>query len=400
MKGSSAYDGSVRLGDVCSLRSEAVHPSSCPDARYVGLEHLDSGNPQLRRWGEPSEVSSAKNRFHPGDVLYGKLRPYLDKAALPACPGICSTDILVLAPSDRLDAAFLAALVHSHAFLDRAIRTTKGVNHPRTSWASLASFEFRLPPLPEQRAIARALRAVQEAKEARRREAELERERKAALMAHLFTRGTRGEARGETELGELPETWRIVRLGDVVRTASGGTPDRTNPAYWGGDVPWVKTGEINYNTITDTEERITQTGLDNSSAKLLPAGTLLMAMFGQGVTRGRVAMLGIDATVNQACMAMIPCAVVEAGYLFHYLTYSYERIRVFGHGANQKNLNSSIIKSILLALPDLAEQREIADCLTKANAVDAARMRESSSLDELFPRHAEELMTGGYLQLH
>ncbi|MCI0419788.1 MAG: restriction endonuclease subunit S, partial [Acidobacteria bacterium] len=206
----------MRLGEVSSLRTEAIQPAQNPSVRYVGLEHIDSGNPSLTRWGTASEVSSSKSKFYAGDVLYGKLRPYLDKAALAKFDGICSTDILVLKSSEILSSQFLAFLAHTQAFVEYAVKATRGVNHPRTSWSSLASFQFSLPPLPEQRAIAHALRTMQSAIEARRREIALERERKAALMQHLFTRGTRGEPTEQTEIGEMPESWKVVKLGNLI----------------------------------------------------------------------------------------------------------------------------------------------------------------------------------------
>jgi type I restriction enzyme, S subunit len=107
-------------------------------------------------------------------------------------------------------------------------------------------------------------------------------------------------------IGEIPKHWGIVALGYVCNLTSGGTTDRNRPEYWNGNIPWVKTGEINYNQINQTEEYITELGLNNSSTKLASAGTLLMAMYGQGVTRGRVAILGIEASFNQACLAIAP----------------------------------------------------------------------------------------------
>jgi type I restriction enzyme, S subunit len=384
----------VQFGDVCSLRAENIHPSEIPNAVYVGLEHIDPGNPRLSRSGLPSEVNSSKSKFYTGDVLYGKLRPYLDKAVLAEQDGICSTDILVFKNTSETLGEFLVYRIHSSEFLDYAKRTTRGVNHPRTSWASLKEFEFEIPAICEQRAIARVLRAVQEAKEVRQRELSLERERKAALMQYLFMHGTRGEARKQTELGELPVTWRIVRLGDIASVVSGGTPDRSNPDYWNGDLPWVRTGEINYNLILDTGERITPEGLINSSARIIPKQTLLMAMYGQGVTRGRVAILGIDSAINQACAALLLNNNDSVEYLFHFLAFRYKSIRNLGHGANQKNLNSALVRSIPILLPTPAEQTEIAEvlcsCDTKVNALET----EELLLDELFKSMLEELMTG------
>jgi len=262
------------------------------------------------------------------------------------------------------------------------------------SKSGFKSIPIPLPPLAEQRAIARVLRAVQDAIAARRREVALERERKAALMQQLFTQGTRGEPTKHTEIGEMPESWRVVRLGDIANMTSGGTPDRSVPDYWNGDIPWVKTGEIDYSVINHTEEYISAAGLANSSAKWVEAGTLLMAMYGQGITRGKVAILGIRATLNQACAAIHLSEEALIGYVFYVLAYNYDGIRNLGHGANQKNLNSLLIKSIQMPLPGLAEQKEIANTLAACDAQIAAYERELSVLDDLFRALLEELMSG------
>lgn len=144
-----------------------------------------------------------------------------------------------------------------------------------------------------------------------------------------------------------------------------------------------------------TEERITQEGLENSAARILPAGTLLMAMYGQGVTRGKVAILGIDATLNQACAAITPTgADLSPRFAFHYLQFAYERIRVLGHGANQKNLNSHLVGSIPIPLPPPPEQEEIADALTAIDAKLRSVEHENDLLGELFNALLEGLMTG------
>lgn len=151
----------VSLGDVCSLRKEAVRPSDSPTDIYVGLEHIDSGDPTLKRRGDPKEVKSAKTRFREGEILYGKLRPYLDKAVLSARSGICSTDILVFVPDGTSIAGrFLVNALHTRRFVSYATSTMTGVNHPRTSWASLQKYQLALPPLPEQKRIAAVLSAV------------------------------------------------------------------------------------------------------------------------------------------------------------------------------------------------------------------------------------------------
>jgi type I restriction enzyme S subunit len=124
------------------------------------LEHIEPGNIRIQRWGKADDVRSLKTAFQQGDVLYGKLRPYLDKAVLAERDGICSTDILVIRAQSNLLPEFLAYLLHTSQFIAYAISTTTGVNHPRTSWKALQKFPIPFPPLSEQREIARMLQAV------------------------------------------------------------------------------------------------------------------------------------------------------------------------------------------------------------------------------------------------
>ena len=156
--------------------------------------------------------------------------------------------------------------------------------------------------------------------------------------------------------------WPIVRVGDVASIRSGGTPDRSNEAYWGGTIPWIKTGQIDFSVIQSADEFITQAGLENSAARMFPAGTILMAMYGQGVTRGRVAILGIDATTNQACAAIeVTSASIDRDFLYWSLAGKYLELRAISEsrGGNQSNLNSQLIRDVKISLPDLDAQHAI-----------------------------------------
>lgn len=162
----------------------------------------------------------------------------------------------------------------------------------------------------------------------------------------------------------LPEGWHSSTLGEIARITSGGTPDRSEASYWGGDVPWVTTGEIQFNTITDTTEKITAAGLRNSSAKIFPPGTLLMAMYGQGKTRGQVAKLGIEAATNQACAAILLEDGHDADFYFQYLSAHYQAIRELGNAGTQQNLSGGILKGVQVPVPAFGEQRRIARILS------------------------------------
>ena len=161
-------------------------------------------------------------------------------------------------------------------------------------------------------------------------------------------------------MSELPAGWKRAPLGEIAHISSGGTPNRARASYWGGDIPWVTTGEIQFNTITDTTEKLTPEGLRHSAAKLFPAGTLLMAMYGQGKTRGQVARLGIEATTNQACAAIQLRSGTDPDYVYQCLAASYTSLRELGNAGSQQNLNAGIIRNISVPLPPLPEQTRIA----------------------------------------
>jgi type I restriction enzyme S subunit len=167
-----------------------------------------------------------------------------------------------------------------------------------------------------------------------------------------------------TEVGVIPDDWDVKKLGDIALVSSGGTPNRSNLSYWNGNIPWITTSQIDFNTIISSNEFITELGLKNSSAKMYYQDTLLMAMYGQGKTRGKVGILGIDATINQACAAITINKDVYNNYVFFYLANNYEEIRKLSNTGNQENLNGNIIKSIFIPLPPVSEQKAIAHALS------------------------------------
>ena len=384
-----------QFGEVCERVKDTYKPVEGGTTPYVGLEHLAQGFPAFVGRGIENDIKSSKTAFKIGDILFGKLRPYLRKGAQADFDGISSTDILVFRAKGRCESGFLKYLIHCDEFINHAKSTTSGVQHPRTSWSSLKEFHLSLPSLPEQKKIAYILSTVQRTIEAQELLIQTTSELKKALMHKLFTEGLRNEPQKQTEIGPIPESWEFAKIGAITKIRSGGTPSRQNPAYWdGGDINWIKTGEVDYSKIVRTEERITKAGLENSSAKLFPAGTLLIAMYGQGVTRGKVAITGIEAATNQACAAIFPLEEVRTMYLYYFLEYKYDNIRNFAHGANQKNLSADLIKSFPLAYPNkVKEQNEIADILGIIDRKVSVARSKKRQLQVLFRILLHELMT-------
>lgn len=179
----------------------------------------------------------------------------------------------------------------------------------------------------------------------------------------------------ESDLPKTPENWIWTTIGSLFDVGSGGTPSRRKPEYWAGNIPWVSSGEVAFCEIWSTNEYITKEGLENSSAKLYPEGTVLMALYGEGKTRGQAAILRIAATTNQA-IACIRCAnsPVPPEYLYWWLYYRYYETRRIREGANQPNMYLHHVRKMTIRVAPLLEQKEIIqkieESLSIANEID------------------------------
>lgn len=313
------------------------------------------------------------------------------------CCGNFTTSIRVVAP-ERFDPAFVAFYLHYWHMIGETQRLQNATTGIRNlDWSKYIETEIPQPELSVQHQITRILKFARAAYTGEDQLLDLLRLAKSEAMRELFTRGLRGEAQKESEVGSIPESWKVKPIDEHFVLHSGGTPSRSMPAYWeSGSIPWVKTGEVNYSLVADTEERITALGLENSAAKLLPAGTLLIAMYGQGVTRGRVAILGIDAACNQACAAFRPKDnAIKVKFLYFQLAHAYERLRSLSHGGQQQNLNMDIVGQFPIPFPDdLTEQQEIIDVLESLDAKIETHRNKKKLLERLFESLLHKLMTG------
>ncbi|MBF9618005.1 restriction endonuclease subunit S [Streptococcus pseudopneumoniae] len=171
------------------------------------------------------------------------------------------------------------------------------------------------------------------------------------------------------------------KIGEKFEVSSGSTPSRDNKLYWdSGTINWVKTTEVINREITETEEKITKFALENTSLKLFPVDTILIAMYGQGQTRGRSAILKVESTSNQACGAIFPNKIDNPVFIWHQLMLRYSELRELGRGGNQPNLNGQLIKNFELIFPPLALQNEFADFVAQ---VDKSQLAIQKSLEEL-----------------
>ena len=171
-----------------------------------------------------------------------------------------------------------------------------------------------------------------------------------------------------------------VPVKELTHVISGGTPSRDVLEYWrDGTIPWVKTTELQNKIITKVDEHITSKGLAASSAKIVPPNTTLIAMYGQGKTRGMTGYLGISASTNQACACILPSPEINSVYIWKYFELSYDKLRNMAKGGNQPNLNGNMIKNFPVLVPPIKRQEEYVQFV---NQVDKSKVAVQKSLDE------------------
>lgn len=215
----------------------------------------------------------------------------------------------------------------------------------------LGAFPLISPPIDEQRAIAGRLKAQLAEVETARKAAQKQAQDIALLRSRVL----------QKVFASLDDAPRKM-VGNHAPTTSGTTPPRGNKHYWKpAEIPWVKTGEVAFEPITRTEEAVSRLALAECSLRLLPPKTVIVAMYGQGKTRGQSAILEVPATTNQACFAILPNDAWEAEFLHYWLVANYQNLRDLSEdrGGNQANLNGALLKNLDIPAPDRAKQSEI-----------------------------------------
>ena len=391
----------VRLADMCDLIADPVRPGAQPDALYLGLEHLAPGRLVRIGSGKASEMRSNTSAFQPGDVLYGKLRPYLDKAALADEPGVCTTELLVLRAKTNVDPRFLAAAVHSPSFLEYAIAGTTGVQHPRTSWAHTRNFQMPAFTLCEQQGIADLLWLVHEAISQSEALAEEAQALKRAAMHTLFTRGLRGDAQKETEIGAMPESWDVGRLGQFAEVIS------TRMTYSELDnlhssvcedsirVLGIKVADMN---LPGNEVELYTAALDKMvdiemvKRRCAPPGTIIFPKRGAAIATNKKRLSTEWTAFDPNVIGVVAGAKINKALLFQWFqTFDLQTITDMGP---TPQLNKKNLLPLNVPVPSsTGEQDEIVAVLDAIDGKIDLHRRKRAVLEELFRALLHKLMT-------
>ncbi len=368
------------LGDICELYQPETIPSSSFTTDGMHLVYGAGG------------VIGRLDRFNHehAEVIIG-CRGVCGNASLTEPKSwITGNAMVIRSKSDKLSKPFLFHLLDA-ADLSPVI---SGSAQPQITRQGLRRFSISAPAPAEQQKIADCLTSLDEVIAAQGRKVEALKAHRRGLMQQLFPRA--GETRPRLRFPEFrnaPE-WEVARVRDLFDTSSGGTPDRKTKKYWGGGVPWVTTSMVNFNVITNADEFISEAGLKSSSAKVFPKGTVVVAMYGQGKTRGQVALLGVDAATNQACAAILPSDDIEPEFVFFSLSGRYDELRSLSNSGGQENLSQGLIRELPFRYPkDKNEQAAIIDCLASVDTyitaetarLAALKTHKQGLMQQLFP---------------
>lgn len=368
-------DGALRLSDLCDRIVETVKPRDRPDSIYLGLEHVPSGRLLPATSGMASSVRSTTTAFRAGDVLYGKLRPYLDKAVLAPSDGVGTTELLVLRPRDGVDPRFLVAVLHAPTFLEYAISGTTGSQHPRTSWAHVGS--FLLPDFPprSRRGITDLVWLVHDALAAVEAAITAGTALRVEAMRTLFTRGLRGEPTKETEIGPMPENWEVVRVPEVVSSYRFDARKQVPKSRYRPTGKWP---------IVDQGRNEVAGYTDSDSAVLHPSAPVIV--FGDHTRIFKY----VDHPFAVGAQGTRLLTVAE-DYDPRYVYFAFCGLTLEDRGYNR---HTKVLMEASIAKPALPEQREIVAILDAIDRKIEVHRRKRALLEQLFRTLLHDLMTG------
>ena len=346
------YDFSyVRLGDHVQFDKRQSLGMNLP---YVGLEDIESQTGKFIGSFDSKHVKSATFLFDERHVLYGRLRAYLNKYLTPTFNGHCSTEIFPLLPDSKINRFYLAHWLSSPNVCDLIDATGRGARMPRANMNEVLNFQFPLPPLDEQKRIVakldEALGDLDRLTENSKRTLD---QIDALWVASI-----------DEVMNEISSGTQMSTIGDIFKTSSGGTPLKSRKDYYeGGSVPWLLSGEVANSEITSAKNFITELALKETSAKLAPSNSVLVAMY--GATAGEVGILRFEASTNQAVCAIHPIEGWNTEFIYYWMVYSKNHLISMAAGNAQPNVSQIKIRSLPIPLLDQRSQDNVVSRLSE-----------------------------------
>ena len=381
----------VRLGDVCNIIMGQSPPSTTYNDIGMGMPFLQGKAEFTELFPAPTKYCTKQLRVSPKGSVLMSVRAPVGDVNLGDREYIIGRGLTSISLKHGNNRFLFYLLLHNKKKIEAKGygSTFKSINK-----TAINDFQIALPPLPEQRAIAYALQTIQEAKAARQRELALERERKAALMDHLFSYGTKGEPRKQTEIGEIPESWKVVQIGQIADFINGYSQFNSK-SYVDNGIPIFRIGDLGGQVDLSGVKRVSKDIVPDLNQKRLFRGDILIAKIGKRV--GASSAYNFDEpAILSSQVAGVRARRIDQKFLGCFIESSlfYDAIKPHFFGSTRDNISPNQIGLTSIPLPSPSEQWVIAEVLQACDAKIAALEQEAARLDELFHAMLHELMTG------
>lgn len=363
------------LGEILNVRNEFVD-SSLYDLD-VELENLISNSGILV--GDTSVRTQTTSLFRKGDILFGRLRPYLNKWWFAEKDGVKSGEIWALETSSEYSNFFAYLLVQSRKFLETA-NITSGTKMPRADWRSLTAITFNFPSKPEQTHLGLFFRRLDSQIAESRAVLEKSRQLKKAMLAKMFP--ANGEKIPKIRFKGFEGEWECRKLGIEVEIIGGGTPDTTNSAYWNGDIDWYSPTEIGEAAYANgSVKKITLLGLQKSSAQILPANRTVL--FTSRASIGDMAILTKDGSTNQGFQSFVVGERLDV-YFFYAMGFKIKDYALKNaSGSTFLEISKNTLSQMEFFVPSLKEQTQIGNFFRQLDETIALQSAEVEKLNQL-----------------
>jgi len=345
----------VKIGDVAYQINKSFNPKKEGEMPYIGLEHIEQQTLKIVSIGNSKETKSFKKKFSYGDILFGRMRPYFRKVVRPYFEGVCSGEIIVIRAKENNDTRFIFYMIADNDFINRVTKTSGGADRPRAKWEVISDLNVKIPEeIETQQKIATILSNYDNLIENNEKRIKILEQMAKLIYDEWFVKfkfpGHENVKMTDsrTEFGKIPEGWEIKRLSDAVdNIVLGGTPSRSKEEYWNGNIPWIKSGELNELRVIEGTESITELGLNKSATKIMPKRTVLIAITGAIL----ISMSEIELCANQSVIGLYGSQKVSQEYL--YLAQK-EKIHQFiskMSGSAQQHVNKEIVSDSFILVP-------------------------------------------------
>ncbi|PTL38110.1 restriction endonuclease subunit S [Alkalicoccus saliphilus] len=399
----------TKLGEVIAINPPKMKLSDIDDKQVCSFIPMASVSEKTGRIEEIEErnyekVKKGYTQFFNDDILFAKITPCMENGKVAIAEnlsngfGYGSTEFYVFRTKKPITKKFVYYFVRSDYFRNHAKGNMTGaVGQQRVPKKYLELYPIALPPIKEQKRITdkveRLLNKIDEAKQLIAEAKETFELRRAAILdkafrGNLTAKWRRDNTSSEAEINgitntfnqskakhlekkseeniegpyDIPSSWEWAKIGDLFHVQIGSTPSRKKSEYWDGEHPWISSGEVQFNEINHSKEKVTKVGIKESRLKIAPKGSILFAMIGEGKTRGQVAKLNIDAYHNQNIASIwVSETSIESSFVYYWLLFQYLHNRQNSSGNNQPAYNKSRVQALLIPIPPLEEQHIISE---------------------------------------